>query len=356
MADITDVDGLLDAFGGDVEEKYPFYKGEVMLGYDSKKHVYFRYEDGIKILVPGVTSVVGIIDKSGPLTQWAANETCNYVRTKLVTDGKVFPFLDPITGDLHEYIDTEILLAWLEEARFNYRTISKTATDIGHIAHDWLEKYNIARLNKDSVAEDDLLAHLPEDEKAKNCVEAALDWMIRHNYEPIYTERKIYSRIHDYAGTLDNVGWFDGCGDESCCGKYAYVKHVLVVTDWKSSKSHYDEYRFQTAAYLEAIHEETGKRPELRIVIRLGKEDGVVDPKIYGADSQAEDFGAFFHALELYNRVKYLENAEREKKAKAKEAGKAEKAALKETAKLEKAAAKLAAKKTEAKSRVPVEA
>src|SRR3954471_12216606 len=64
-------------------EQYHFYNGEVELLYDAPLHAYYVEVEGEKILVPGVTTVIAMVDKSGPLNQWAANTTVQYLREKL---------------------------------------------------------------------------------------------------------------------------------------------------------------------------------------------------------------------------------------------------------------------------------
>jgi len=311
----TDLSAFLQRYGTAPAVEYKFYNGDVILWYEDKQHAYFRKtEDGRLVMIPGVTTVCDVIDKSGPLTQWAANEACNYLRGKWEA-GKTYT--------------TEEIEVMLNEARFNFRTISKVATDIGKIAHSWLEDYLKAIVR--GLPFDQSI--LPDNEQARNCISAALNWLNIHQYRPLHTERKVYSREYDFAGTTDGIGLFTGCGDPECCGDYADVEDLLAIIDWKSSRNHYETYRFQAASYAVAHAEETGQTPTLRIILRLGKDDGQFDPRMYDYETQQDDFDTFLNALCIYRRIKALKDAEKEEKREVKDAARAAKTAVKEAEK-----------------------
>ena len=391
--------GLEDLLAGATDyERLSHFDGEVTLEYSHSLHAYTTVEDGVRRLVPGVTSVCAMIDKSGPLTQWAANETVNWVINKFPSvnsDGgdrdnsavlrelyecvkNRVPWHDPNALALPEQwlsIPAGKLAALLNEARFNYRSISKDATDIGHLAHEWLEGYIKALIAENTSDFDALSAAgrehvaktpMPEDGKAYNCVQAALRWFERHKFRPLFSEKKIYSRRHGYAGTIDWLAWVTSCGDPNCC---PFEGEALVLGDFKSSRSLYDEYFCQLAAYREAIEEEF---PDLKIgacvLLRLGKEDGEFESRTATVEEFESDLDGFLGILQTYhwqkqrdlNRKFERELAKAEEKAKkeldkatakadkeaAKAAAKAEKEALKEAEKVAKAALKAAQPKT----------
>ena len=60
-------------------EKYLLYDGKVELSFDSDKHI---YQVNGKI-VDGVTSIIQIVDKSGPLMYWAVGQAIDYLRNNL---------------------------------------------------------------------------------------------------------------------------------------------------------------------------------------------------------------------------------------------------------------------------------
>lgn len=283
-------DGL-ELLGGkeQIPEVLKFYNDTVTVIYDDKLHAYYRVEGDLKLLIPGVTSAVGIIDKSAPLMQWAANLCCEYIK-------EFTPYTKmKVAGVVSDYTERSYLEQLFTQARFNYRKVQKTATDIGTLAHEWLEDCVKAQINKASYA-----APLPTDEKAANCVKSALDWMEKHKFTPIYSERKIFSLEYDYSGTLDWVAWITGCGDPACCN---FTGTKKALGDFKSSKAIYEEYIIQITAYLKAIEEEFPQEPpvELRVILKLGKEDGLFESKVIPRDSLEDDYACFLGALAVYN-------------------------------------------------------
>jgi hypothetical protein len=287
----TGLEDILDNTFSAVEN-LRFYDGTVILYYDSALHVYYTVdEDGVKQLAPGVTSVCGTLDKSGPLTQWSANMTVELLRQELqpyTNEEGIIQIPSPAFEEL------------ANKARFNYRQISKTATDIGHIAHDWLEQFIKMMVSKGVSMRDILIfPALPEHEKATNCVNAALDWMTLHKFRPVHSERKIYSREWGFAGTLDLTGYVTSCGDPKCC---PFEGTIYELDDFKSSRNIYDEYRLQTAAYQYAMTEEfPDEKIQGRRILRLGKDDGEFESMFVPNESFEADIDAFLGLLQAFH-------------------------------------------------------
>lgn len=316
-------DGLeevLADYNGPVEILH-FYNGEVELRYSDELHTYFIEENGKKFLVPNVSTVCGMIDKSGPLTQWAANMTTDYIRENLekTYHGEWTNILQLVRAEQGAYlIDPVKFNVLLEEARFNFRTVSKQATDIGKIAHKWLENYIKARIVRRPYE-----AALPSDEKARNAVNAALNWMERHKFDPLFSERKIYSREYNYSGTFDWIAKVTGCGNHECC---PFDGEVLALGDFKSSRSLYDEYRCQLAAYRYAWEEEFPDMPiGVCILLRLGKDDGSFDSLTITQEEFDTDFDGYLGTLQMYAWARQLYLNKRYDKAVAKAMKKAAK-------------------------------
>lgn len=318
------------------EEVLKFFNGEVTLIYDAGLHAYYELVDYVKYLVPGSSTVCGVIDKSGALTQWAANTTVLYIRENV---GKLTRYidLDSIKGD---FITKEDLEGLLNEARFNYRTIQKVAKDIGTIAHEWLLARVMDIIEGNPLAEV-LIPPLPEDEKARNCVQAALKWMDIHKFKPLKAENKVFSREFGYAGTFDWIGYITSCGNVDCCPFKGTVK---VLGDYKSSKDLYDEYRAQTASYQYAYNEELAYLDELnntppwevkplegRVLLRLGKDDGEFEAKVMLSQLEFDkDMDGFLGALSVYNWMKQFQLDKKADKMEERAAKKAAKTAAKE--------------------------
>lgn len=322
-------------------ETLTFYEGTEVIYYRDDLHAYYKkLDDGKLVMVVGVTSALDKIDKPA-LVQWAANTTVDHLREKAAysqfRDGK---------GVVHTFITQENLEAMFNDARFNWREISHVAMDIGKLAHGWLEAF-VGHLitNKAAVSgtmHGDCVMPVVDDPKAHNCIDAALAWMQKHHFEPIGTERKIYSREYSYSGTYDWLAYITACGDPVCC---PFEGRVLALGDWKSSKRLYDEYRVQTSAYVNAHEEEfPDQKIGVRVLIRLGKEDGEFEAMVLSQDSQEADFAGFLGALGIYNWDRQLKIDKKYAKTMAKIVADEAKALAKATAKEEKEAAKAQAK------------
>jgi len=187
---------------------------------------------------PGVTSIIADChDKSGPLTQWAANMVVEWIRQYSI----------PSQLASHKWIVTE---ENLNDARFNYRDVSQDALDIGSEVHKCVENWLKYR-SEPKGPRPEVLAGLV----------AFMEFYDEHNMDPVELEFSVYG---DYwGGTLDYYGMFDG---------------KLYVIDFKTSKYHYlNEHGPQIAAYRSAL-----KTPcDGCGVLRLDKTTGYPDFKDY---------------------------------------------------------------------------
>lgn len=203
----------------------------------------------------------------------------------------------------------EELEPWILSAKTAHKDKLDEASNIGKIAHSWIESLIKADLAGDLDRKQYLLNTLPDDYQAANCCEAAVDWMSWHNIRWIHTEKKVYSRRFGYAGTMDGLCIADSCDDEKCC-RVAF-KDRLTLADWKSSNQLNIEYLLQTAAYQHAYQEEYGTTISDRWVIRLGKEDGEFEP--WHVSYMDDDFDAFRHALELKRALAVIDERIKER-------------------------------------------
>lgn len=287
---------------GTAPAEYKFYDGAVTVHYDDDEHSYTRYDAaGNLVLIPGVTTAVHIVDKSAALTQWAANMACSYIRDEAE--------LYALSGSWRDF-DTATLQTWLEKAKYAHRDYKDNAAETGHIAHAWIEDFIKAAIAGKYDRMLAMLDELPEDERARNGCVASLEWMARHQVRWVLTERKIYSRRHDYAGTMDGLAYITACGDKDCCGEYEGVVKVpatftdqLAVVDWKTSNGLYPEYDYQTAAYTLALIEELDLDIQLRVIARLGKEDAQFESRYLPPERLYTDFEIFLGCLSLYRSI-----------------------------------------------------
>ncbi len=288
---------------------------------EGKTHTYFRVQDGEEIRIPGVTTIVGVYDKSPQLMQWAANMATDYIEQKLDSLG-----IHPAGS-----VDISEIRGWLQKARFNHKDYKETAAEIGKIAHNWLEDYIKADISGRSDKMCELMQVLPENEQARNGCLAALDWMKAHKVKWVDTERKVYSVLHQFAGTTDGICYITSCGNAECCGQWVKADNrwervavnfsdVLADADWKTSNQLHESYNWQTAAYTIALNEEIGPDSEFkelsepiryRVVARLGKEDAKFEARLLLPDTLDRDFDTFLACLLLYTRTEKAEEAQK---------------------------------------------
>ena len=208
------------------------YAGDVRLEFDETLHAYRWGEK----LVPGVTKIIGILDKPA-LVQWAANMAAEYIGAQLFGEAA-----RPVTE----------IPAILNEAKTAHRKLSKSATDIGKEVHSFAERALVEQRVK-----------LPKDPQTRKGCEAFLTWLHATDMKPINVERMVFSRMHYYAGTCDFFGHING---------------ELCVMDLKTSSGLYREMPIQLAAYAVALQEETGERIDHAWIVRLDKKSGKCEP------------------------------------------------------------------------------
>jgi hypothetical protein len=359
---VGSLDAFVSAFNGALES-YWFYNHTVELRFEPVGHIYYLVgELGELTAQDGVTNVNHIIDKSNALVPWCAKVMAEKLlrtvptitREMLVTGDVTLPVVYVPEMTLEDF--TKIVL----EAKSAHSDELEKAGDIGHMAHEWLEYYIKALIAGHKLEAESKLLNMPKDERAANCVMAALGWIHRHNVRWIATERKIYSRKYQVAGTMDGLALVDACDDPTCC--FTFFKDVLSVADWKSSNYLYIEYLLQTAIYQEALMEEFGQvhgdesldEDGQRIfdaiakygpirdrwVNRLGKEDGEFDPWHLTPEDFQEDLEGFLDALSLTRSVRLINERMKGQKATIRTAKKVAKALAKEKEKEDKKAAK----------------
>lgn len=211
-----------------------------------------------------MTTILEVIGTSKwPLKQWAANMTTDYIRAAIRP------------GLRYDEIQ---LAEILEQARKNFHTVSRSAKNIGQLAHEWIEAHLRSRL----CATPEL--PLPINEKARAACQAAAAWIAAH-FKPLSMEHQLYLLEFEYAGTLDVVGDVDG---------------ELSVIDWKTSKAIYDEMSLQGAAYAQAWAEMYDARVPDRWVIRLDKETGDFEPVKFPRETFRRDLRGFLAARALH--------------------------------------------------------
>ena len=218
-----------------MEILFDLYKGKIkgkFLGpTEDKPNRHMYYIDGKR--KTGSTTYIGIKDKSRPLMIWKGSLIIDYLLSQL----KKAP-IDQQTICMASYADE------IEKEK---------AADIGSAIHDWAEQYINFKLKKSKTAPD-----MPELKNVQVGVNAFLDWEKEHKVKFLSSERVVYSKKHDYIGTMDIEAIIDG---------------DLCLVDLKSSNGLYNAVNLQTASYLKADEEESGREYVGRWAVRLSKYD-----------------------------------------------------------------------------------
>jgi len=184
------------------------------------------------IQVPGVTSILDLLDKGPAIIQWAVNNAVLYIDKHFL-----------------EYTSEEDFQELLTMAKFKYRQMSKEALDIGSQVHDIISQYITARINNEVF---DPTQYNDYRDEVENGFLAFLDWEKNNIIEYIESEQPVCSLKYYYAGTLD------------CIARLKDNK--IYVIDFKSSKSFYDGYAKQIASYRYARTEE---KPDNRFLCKF---------------------------------------------------------------------------------------
>jgi len=208
-----------------------------------KAHTKYSLQDGT--LVPGVTTVLGILNKPA-LVPWA---------NKLGLQGiEVGKFVD-----------------------------DKAA--IGTLAHQMIADY--LRGETTDTSEYSKM----QIEQAENAVLSFLEWEKSHKLQPILVEEPMVSERHGFGGTVDLVATIND--DPELC-----------LIDFKTSKGIFPEMFVQVAAYRELALEHELDVRKVRI-LRIGRTDdeGFEDKPV---NHLAQRWELFLHCLAIYNLQKEL--------------------------------------------------
>lgn len=211
--------------------------------------------------VPGVTTILGRIAKPF-LIQWSADMAAGH-------------FLAAVKSGRNDFD------AIHDDARLAHAKKRNAAGDSGSNIHEYAE----------CLFKGLPLPELKTDE-AKRGVEAFHKWYDSHKIEILASERTLFSQQYYYAGTCDFVAKIDG-------------QHV--IGDFKTGKRIYNEARLQTAAYQQALQEETSTQFSSRLIIRFDKLTGEFETQEY-KDFEL-DFAGFNAALALHKTLQKIERS-----------------------------------------------
>lgn len=259
----------------------PVYDGRATVHFYPAAHFYKVSvpERGIeKLYQPGVTTIIGMKDKSGPLMGWVANQCEAFVQAKL----------EEMRELGIEALDANGIATMLSGMKEHYREVKQKAATIGTVVHRFLHGYLESRLRGESGAlVIPTLTGFTDEMRgqANAAIEAGVGWFDEHELLPLRMESPVWSATHGYIGTDDFIGYVDG---------------VLSVVDYKTSADIYPEVWLQTAAYQAAYMEE---HPHLQLHDRWAinvRKTGELVTESRGRDVFETDFKAFLNLRALW--------------------------------------------------------
>jgi len=227
------------------------YKGKVYtLKFTAGNHQYRvqRPNSDKWVLVPSVTGITGQLDKSRPLTIWAARITAEFIFKKLLDkNNKLRIAINP------KHI--------LDMAKHAHTSELSKAGDIGTKVHNLIEKYLITGTKP----------RVLRTNKHKDVLDTTFDafkaWQKQAGWVRVEaTEKKLYHPLLNYAGTVDIVARLKG----------GYAKAERTIVDIKTTNHfHSLEMSMQLIAYMDAWNIMYPKKQVKRIgIIRVNKETG----------------------------------------------------------------------------------
>lgn len=190
---------------------------------------------------PSVTTILSVIDKSGPLVGWAVKEERKWFELAM---------LKVLTGP-HASNPEEILKAVndsIKGTKAADRAKDKAAA-IGTAAHAIIEWKTRQMLGEDAGPEPEIPA------EALIAFMSWEDWAKEVELKPIAIERVVVHTTYGYSGTLD---------------LYAVVRGKLTVLDYKTGKAIYPESFLQNIAYRAAAMS-AGMPSDQGLIVRLPK-------------------------------------------------------------------------------------
>ena len=193
---------------------------DVDLEYNDEKHTYMV--EGKQ--VPAVTRIVDAVSPKN-LTEWAAKSGADWWMSNYHRCIENEP---DMVGEYNTYIYDGI--------RYAHKEISREAQNIGSDVHKWIELHIRSKMD-----DGHLFVEYPDDVKVP--MENFHKWLAmaeKRGIEWLGSEKKIYSKLWNYAGTIDALARING---------------ELYVIDFKTSAKIYKEYYLQVYGYAQAIHE-----------------------------------------------------------------------------------------------------
>lgn len=215
-----------------------------------KAHIRYKTKDGKR--VPGVTTILGLLNKPA-LVPWA---------NKLGLEGI----------DVRKYVDDK--------------------ADIGTLAHLMImsdltnSPYEVSEYSKKQI------------DQAENAVLSYFEWKKSKKVLPILVEEPLVSEVYGYGGTVDLLAEVDG---------------VPTLIDFKTGKAIYPEMMYQVAAYDRLMVAQVDNEdyasipvPEQWRIIRVGRDEdeGFEDKPLPNIGLEWEIFKNLLNIYKLQKEIK----------------------------------------------------
>ena len=196
---------------------------------------------GTTLDLPRVTSILRIIDKSGPLMGWAVKIEREAIKAALEA-----VLTEPGEVDPQHVWDS--MEKHLKGKRASLKKQDEAA-NIGRAAHALIEWHTRRMLGTEAGPEPKV------SDESLRAVLAWLDWSQMVGFTPLATELRVYCPTCGFAGTLDTL---------------AKVQGVVTLIDYKTAKAVYPEALLQVNFYRHAA-KMCGVEAEQAMVLRLPK-------------------------------------------------------------------------------------
>lgn len=240
---------------------------------------------------PSVTHILGCIGKPA-LIAWSAN-TERAAVTEAAADlyQEWAAHLVPPVMPRDAYLAT--LTSRLGQVKAHQKALAK-AGDIGTQAHKLIEWTMRTALGADAGPKPQV------SDQALWAFMAFEDWAKSVSLKPVLIEQTVYSKTHQYAGTMDLLGRVDG---------------VLTLIDFKTGKGIYPESHLQSAAYQAALIEMGYVSPSAGLIVRLPKVDSDPAFETQAVPPIAELMPVFLAVRELWKWTYANEEAYRARRS-----------------------------------------
>jgi hypothetical protein len=263
-------------------EKHELYNGEEVMHYDDGPHKYWWTSNDNQDL-PTSTQITGILDKPG-LRYWYVNKALEHVEQG-IKPGRSYD---------------EIQLGKIfKKAKYGGADARDDSADVGKLVHKWCEQHIKALMLGSKHAPE-----MPKHTGVVRCIENFLNWEFQVKPEYVFSERRMISRKHEFAGTMD-IGAYVDPFHLGLAKKQSTEDVVPTVVDIKTGKNIYPESWLQLASYGLMLWEEQvdGFKEELediqRLIIHIPQATGGIKTPVAKSDI-TEDAATFIHMREVY--------------------------------------------------------